>query len=78
MRSLTSGDLEEEFEDSNEQYEMIAVFEAQFPGHCTLNWDHKIKVRDRVARVQHADNPMLPVPGVACTKCMRDLEFAKR
>lgn len=77
MRHLTDGDLEEEFE-SDAGYEIIAIFEAQFPGHCAINWDHKIKVRDRVARIQHADNPMLPVRGLACTKCMRDLEYAAR
>ncbi len=77
MRSLTNGDLDDEFE-SDTDYEIVAVFDAQYPGHCAIDWDHKIKVRDRVARIQHADNPALPVRGLACTKCMRDLEFAQR
>lgn len=77
MRSLTNGDLDEEFE-AVEPYEIVAVFDAQFPGHCNMNWEHKIKPGVRVARLQHANNPALPVPGVACTKCMRDLEFAAR
>lgn len=76
MRQLTDGDLDDEFE-AEDEFEITAIFEAQFPGNCAINWDHRIKVRDKVARIQHADNPALPVRGLACTKCMRDLEFAK-
>ncbi len=77
MRELTDGDLDEEF-DQPDEYEITALFEAQYPGHCAINWDHKIKPRDRVARIQHADNPMLPVRGLACKNCVHDLPFAAR
>lgn len=53
-------------------------FETQFPGHCTINRDHKIKRGDRVVRVQRADNPLIPVPGVACKNCTKILPRAKR
>lgn len=77
MRQLTDGDLSEEEFESEDTFEIVAVFEAQYPGNCAVNWDHKIKVRDRVARIQYAANPALPVRGLACTKCMRDMQFAK-
>ena len=50
-----------------------AVFEAQYSGRCTINHSHKIKRGERVARVQFSDNPMVPVPGVACYSCIRGL-----
>lgn len=65
-------DIEEEFE------VLSRSFEAQFPGRCTLDYDHVIKRGDLVARVQHAGNPMRPVQGVACSKCVKMLPRAKR
>lgn len=54
------------------EYEIIGrTFEAQFPSHCAIDYDHKIKRGDRVGRVQRADNPMIPVPGVACKNCVK-------
>lgn len=65
-------DLEEEFE------VLSRSFEAQFPGRCTLDYDHVIKRGDLIARVRHADNPMQPVQGVACSKCVKMLPRAER
>ena len=48
-------------------------FRSQYPGWCTINDLHRIKVNDRVCRVQRADNPMLPVSGVACAACVRSI-----
>jgi len=55
-----------------DDYEKIGrEFEAAFPSHCALNWDHAVKRGDRVSRIQRADNPMLPVTGVACKTCTK-------
>lgn len=62
-----------------DEYEIIGrVFEAAFPGHCTIDYEHRVKRGDSVARVQRADNPMLPVTGVACRACTLVLPRAKR
>lgn len=53
-------------------------FEARFPGRCTLDDEHTIRRGDLVAYVRHADNPMLPVPGVACASCVKSLPRAHR
>ncbi len=73
------GDLDPEMDDDEDvEYEVIGrAFEAKYKGHCTLNYDHKIKMGARVARVQRQDNPMIPVPGVACSECIRMLPKAK-
>ena len=58
-------------------YEIVGKpFEAQYPGHCAINRDHTVRRKDRVARVQRADNPMLPVPGVACKACVNTLLYS--
>lgn len=51
---------------------------AAFPSRCTVDYEHKIRTGDQVARVRRADNPMLPVPGVACTLCLKMLPRAKQ
>jgi hypothetical protein len=75
------GNLDPEDEDdtdSEDLYEVIGrAFETKYKGHCTLNYDHKIKMGSRVARVQRRDNPMIPVPGVACSDCIRMLPKAR-
>lgn len=63
----------------DEKYEVIGrTFEAQYSGHCTVEYRHRIRRGDTVARVQKADNPMLPVPGVACSLCVKLLPRGKR
>lgn len=53
------------------EYEILGkVFLSQFPGVCRVDPDHKIRRGDKVARVQYADNPMIPVTGVACSQCL--------
>ena len=47
------------------------AFEARYHGRCAIDYDHTIRRGDLVAYVKHADNPMLPVPGVACAACVR-------
>lgn len=65
--------------DMEEEYEVLGrPFDSQFPGRCTIDYDHKIRRGDLVARVQRADNPMLPVTGVACGACVRVLPRVKR
>lgn len=49
------------------------TFESSFHGHCTLDYDHRIKRGDRVARLKRTDNPMLVVSGVACKLCVDEL-----
>jgi hypothetical protein len=60
------------------EYEIVATFDAQFHGWCNIDSEHRIKKGSKVARVQHADNPLLPVPGVACATCILDLPRAKK
>lgn len=63
--------------DDESEFEIIGrVFEAQYSGVCTINYDHRVKRGDRVAKVQRADNPMLPVSGVACAACVKVLPHA--
>lgn len=72
------GNLDVESEDPEDIYEVIGkAFEAKYKGHCTINYDHKIKMGSRVARIQRQDNPMIPVAGVACSDCIRMLPKAK-
>lgn len=69
--SHCTGDDEAELE---QDWELIVIgrkFPAQFPGYCVVNDDHRIRLGDKVARVGRSDNPMRPVSGVACEKCVR-------
>lgn len=59
-------------------YEITVLMTAQFHGTCTIDPEHRIRKGDTIARVQHADNPFLPVPGVACASCVLDLPRAKK
>lgn len=52
-------------------------FKTMYRGTCTVNRDHEVKPGDLVAVVQRADNPFLPVPGVACYRCIRLMSKAK-
>lgn len=59
------------------EFEIIGrTFEAQYHGVCTLDYDHRVRRGDRVARIQRADNPMLPITGVACKNCIAFLPHA--
>lgn len=72
------GNLDVAREDPEDVFEVIGrAFEAQYKGHCTINYDHTIKRGSRVARVQRQDNPMIPVGGVACSECIRILPKAR-
>lgn len=62
--------------DDPAEFEIIVVFDAQFPGVCTIDRDHRIKRGMRVARIQRADNPMIPISGVACSSCLKMLPHA--
>ena len=74
-----TGDLlgDEVSNDTFEEYEIVGrPFDARFPGRCTIDPDHMVRRGDLVAYVQHADNPLLPVSGVACQACVRILPRA--
>lgn len=63
---------------SPEEFEVQGQpFTTAYRGNCTVDFDHVIKPGEKVARVQRADNPMLPVPGVACHRCIRLMARAK-
>ncbi len=63
--------MDQEEPDSDEiDFEVVRVFQAMYNGVCTIEPAHKIRRGDRVAIVQRADNPMLPVKGVACKACV--------
>jgi len=62
-----------------DEYEAVGrPFDAQFPGYCAVNYDHKVKRGERVTKVQRADNPLIPVGGVACGKCTKIIPKAAR
>jgi hypothetical protein len=52
-------------------------FETAYPQRCTIDPDHKIKRGELVAKVQRADNPFLPVGGVACKFCIKGMPRSK-
>lgn len=59
------------------EFEIIGrTFLSQYSGTCTIDRDHEIKRGTKVARVQRADNPMLPISGVACSQCIRTMSHA--
>jgi hypothetical protein len=58
-------------------YEIVAYFPSQFGGYCNLVDVHKIRKGDKVAKIRLADNPMVSIPGVACTICALDIPRAK-
>ncbi len=72
---LDSNELEPDNDDI--EFEILRTFEAKFHGVCTIEPAHKVKRGDRVAVVQRADNPMLPVKGVACKSCVSILPHVK-
>jgi hypothetical protein len=65
------GDDEPELE-----WEVVVIsrkFRAQYPGWCAVDDDHRIRLGDLVAKIGRSDNPMKPLSGVACQKCVRML-----
>lgn len=75
--SHCTGDDEREAIEAREEREYLLKgwpFLAQFPGRCAVDEDHPVKKGSKVSRVIRADNPLLTVPGVACTACVRDLD----
>lgn len=77
-RAFANLDVEESGEDPEDLFEVVGrAFEAKYKGHCTINYDHKIKMGSRVAKIQRKDNPMIPVSGVACSECIRMLSKAR-
>jgi hypothetical protein len=64
--------------DGDYLYSVTAVFPSQYKGFCKIDYAHRIKLGDMVGKLEKTDNPMLPVSGVACEKCVRDLPRAVR
>lgn len=57
-------------------HELVATgpqFISQFSGWCAVDRFHKVKRGDRVTKVMWADNPTIPVSGVACKSCTKIL-----
>lgn len=70
-------DLEEEFPEVPD-YEVLVVFKSAFASDCLVNPNHRIRRGDRIGFVQLADNPMIPVKGVVCKWCVKDLPRARK
>ena len=67
-------DAENNYEYTEDFYERISKpFLSTFSGRCAVDNTHIVKKNTWVARVQRADNPMLPVTGVACATCVKML-----
>lgn len=61
-----------------DEFEIVrGPFKTAYRGTCTIDRMHEMKPGELVAVVQRADNPMLPVPGVACYRCIRLMSRAK-
>lgn len=58
-------------------YEIQYIFQTAYRGTCAVNRAHQVKPGDKVAILRRADNPLLPVSGVACERCWRGLEHFK-
>lgn len=57
----------------SENYVITKVFRSGYSGYCTLDPEHRIKRNDLVGKLGRADNPMLPVTGVACKYCVKHI-----
>lgn len=69
---LTDPAGDPDFEENDWEYETVGrPFEAVYPGRCTIDYSHKVKRGDLVSRVQKSDNPLIPIPGVACKNCTK-------
>jgi hypothetical protein len=64
--------------DLTDDFEIEYIFEAQFRGHCTIDREHEYRRGQKVGRVRHASNPMLPIQGVACSNCIKIFPHAER
>ena len=65
-------------DDPENDYEAIGpLIDAKFSGRCAIVWDHRIKRGDVVTRIARADNPFLPVTGVACANCTKFLKKSR-
>lgn len=65
-------------QDPDFPYEVVGrAFESMYRGHCAIDYEHKIRIGEKVARVRRADNPLIAVGGVACKNCIREIPRAK-
>lgn len=55
------------------EYEVLRVIQVSYPATCNMDDRHRIRPGDKGARLQRADNPMWPVPGLACIKCIKGM-----
>lgn len=63
---------------SPEEFEILrGPFVTAYRQTCNVDQDHAIKPGEKVAVLQRVDNPMLPVSGVACHRCIRLMARAK-
>lgn len=60
------------------EYEVVSIFPSQFAGTCNIDDRHRIRKGDRVGKLRLSDNPMVPIPGVACKYCTTDYPRAKK
>jgi hypothetical protein len=59
------------------EYEIVALFPSQYAGYCTIFDMHRFRKGDKVAKIRRADNPMVTIPGVACSVCALDIPRAR-
>lgn len=60
-----------------DEWVVIRLFTARESGHCCLVFEHKIKRGDVIGKLQHADNPFVPVPGWACKSCAKSFPLVR-
>lgn len=59
-------------------FEVTGTFIATRRGECTINNEHRIKSGDRIGRIREIENPLIPVPGYACSKCIKVMPRAAK
>jgi hypothetical protein len=60
----------------NHEYEVLRLLVVSYPSTCIADDRHRIRPGDKAARLQRADNPMWPVPGLVCYKCAKGMRRA--
>lgn len=54
-------------------YVVMQMFRTKYAGRCNIDDEHRIKRDDLVGKLQRADNPLIPVTGLACKMCIKHI-----
>lgn len=74
MATLHPDDVRERDDD----FEVTETFLALYSGSCAIDNRHDVRRGSRVGRIRAIANPLIPIPGVACSSCVKELPRARR